>query len=137
VIGLDTNILLRLLLKDDEQQLLTVMAALDSISEDEPAVVNVIVIQEAVWVMTKTLAFPKQKVIKILKDLLDQDDLMIVSSAAVRKATAAWAGGKAEFADYLIAELNAEGGCRTTLTFDALAAQHPAFTPVIRRTPVR
>ena len=137
MIGLDTNILLRLLLKDDEQQLLAVMAALDSISEDEPAIVNAIVIQEAVWVMTKTLAFPKQKVLKILEVLLDQDDLMIVPSVAVRKATAAWAGGKAEFADYLIAELNAEGACHTTLTFDAMAAQHPAFTRVIRRTPLK
>jgi len=130
VIGLDTNTLLRLLVKDDEQQLRKLTATLESI-ETEPIVVNVVVIQEAVWVMSKVLGFSKTRVVTLLEDLLDQDDLVIVPESAVRKAAQGWAAGKAEFADYLIGELNAQAGCRTTLTFDTKAAQHPTFTRII------
>ena len=131
MIGLGTNTLLRLLVKDDEQQLRKLMAALESISDVEPVVVNVVVVQEAVWVMTKVLGFSKSRVVTLLQDLLDQDDLLVVPKSAVRQAVQGWAAGKAEFADYLIGELNAQSGCRTTLTFDTKPAQHPTFTRVV------
>jgi len=127
VIGLDTNTLLRLLVKDDEQQLRKLTASIEA----EPLVVNIVVIQEAVWVMSKVLGFSKTRVVTLLEDLLDQDDLVIVPESAVRKAAQGWAAGQAEFADYLIGELNAQAGCRTTLTFDTKAAQHPTFTRII------
>ena len=127
MIGLDTNTLLRLLVKDDEQQLRKLTASIEA----EPLVVNIVVIQEAVWVMSKVLGFSKTRVVTLLEDLLDQDDLVIVPESAVRKAAQGWAAGQAEFADYLIGELNAQAGCRTTLTFDTKAAQHPTFTRII------
>lgn len=128
MIGLDTNVLLRFLLRDNEEQYDRAVRSLQKILPDEEAFVSSVVIQEAVWVMLKVSALPKTAVIQALDELADQDDLIIPQRDALKRALAAWAEGPAGFADYFIAELNIEEGCRTTLTFDAKAAKHSAFT---------
>lgn len=130
MIGLDTNIVLRLILQDDAEHYSRADAALRSMTPDESVFVGPVVVQEAVRAMLKVRAMSKTAVLQLLRDLLEQDDLVIGGRAALERALDSWDGGPADFADYFIAELNVEAGCRSTLTFDAKAAKHPAFSPV-------
>ena len=128
MIGLDTNVLLRLLLRDDAAQAgVAEKAFASSASPDEPAVINAVVLSEAVWAMRKVYALPKEKVVAILRGLLAQSDISVVPDEPVSRALAAWEQGAAEFSDYLIAEINLEIGCEFTFTFDRAAAKADAF----------
>lgn len=131
MIGVDTNVLLRLLLRDDAAQSAAaekMFAA--SVSVEEPAVINAITLSEAVWALRNVYALPKENVLAILDGLLAQSDVEIVPEEAVRRALTAWSRGSAEFADYLVAEINRAIGCTTTFTFDRAAATADGFTLV-------
>lgn len=128
MIALDTNVLLRLLLRDDARQATAAEKAFAaSASPDDPAVINAVVLSEAVWAMRKVYALPKDKVVAILRGLLAQSDISIVPDEPAQRALAAWEQGAAEFSDYLIAEINREIGCEFTVTFDRAAAKADAF----------
>lgn len=54
--------------------------------------------------------------------------LRLASKALVRRALQAYAAAPATgFSDCMIAQLNAEAGCETTLTFDKRAAKGAGF----------
>jgi len=128
VIALDTNVLLRLLLRDHAKQAAAAEKAFASaVSPDEPAVINAVVLSEAVWAMRKVYALPKDKVVAILRGLLAQSDISVVPDEPAHRALAAWEQGAAEFSDYLIAEINREIGCEFTFTFDRTAAKADTF----------
>lgn len=127
MIALDTNVLLRLLLRDDARQAAAAEKAFAaSAAPDEPAVINAAVLSEAVWAMRKVYALPKDKIVA-LRGLLAQSDISVVPDEPAHRALAAWEQGAAEFSDYLIAEINREIGCESTFTFDRLVAKSDAF----------
>lgn len=129
MIGLDTNVLLRLLLRDHPAQAATAEKAFaSSVTPDDPAVINAVVLSEAVWAMRKVYSLPKERVIEILRGLLAQSDISVVPEEPVQRALLAWERGAAEFSDYLIAEINIEIGCEFTFTFDRAAAKADGFT---------
>ena len=128
MIALDTNVLLRLLLRDDERQAAAAEKAFAaSVSFQDPAVINAVVLSEAVWAMRKVYALPKQKVVAILRGLLVQSDISVVPHEPVQRALATYEVGAGEFSDYLIAEINIEIGCSATFTFDRAAARSASF----------
>lgn len=47
--------------------------------------------------------------------------------AATMRAIELYKRGPADFADYLIGEMNQLAGCKATLTFDEDAARHSTF----------
>jgi len=51
-----------------------------------------------------------------------------IGRQAAKVALDAFASGSADFADYLIAALDREAGCETTLTFDKTAAKIRGFS---------
>jgi predicted nucleic-acid-binding protein len=131
MIGLDTNVLLRLFVEeDDPQQSARVRALIEQAGSEQPCLVNVVVLAEFAWALGKSLRRPKQDVIKYLDAMLHSDDLQIERSAAARAALAAYRAGKADFSDYLIAAVNAELGCASTASFDREALKSKPFSPV-------
>jgi len=126
MIGVDTNVLVRLLVQDDVAQ---VEAAERAIllhgSADEPIVVNAINLAEIAWVLRSRYGYGKPHILELLTGLLEQDDVIALPEEPLHRALDAWAKGRAGLADYLIAELNADHGCSTTVTFDREAAKHP------------
>jgi predicted nucleic-acid-binding protein len=59
--------------------------------------------------------------------LLAGAQLQIDRRATVRQALQDYSTGSADFADCLIARLNAEVDCERTVTFDRKAARHADF----------
>ena len=128
MIGVDTNILLRLLVGDDAAQLRAADHLVNAAErEEDPVFVSPVVIVEMEWVLRRTYRFGKTQIADTLEQLCSRTYVVIDDVEAVRTALTAWRTGKADFADYLIAALARQRGARTTMTFDRDAAETGAF----------
>jgi len=129
LIGLDTNVLVRLCVRDDSDQ---VEAALRLLSGVPPASVrvSVIVLAELAWTLLRRYRLDKAALIATVESLLSRVELDIEGRGAVMTALEWYRNGNADFADYLIAALNREAGAAPTYTFDEMAASNSAFVLV-------
>jgi predicted nucleic-acid-binding protein len=131
MIGLDSNVLVRLLTNDDRSQ---AAAALALMSRDphEPLVISALVLAEVAWVLRRRYAYDRKEIGSALAYLIRIERLFICEREAVVQAVFRFTDdlSHADFADYLIQALNAEAGADTTFTFDADAALEHGFAPV-------
>ena len=129
MIGLDTNVLVRLCVRDHPDQ---VEAALRLLSGVPPASVrvSVVVLAELTWTLLRRYRLDKAALIATVEGLLSRVELDIEGRGAVMTALRWYRGGNADFADYLIAALNREAGAAPTYTFDERAASSSAFALV-------
>lgn len=124
--GLDTNVLLRFVLRDDEAQARSAKAAIDHAAADgEPLLVGLLVLLETEWVLRSRARLKKKLVIGVLQQLLETLDLRVESPETLEQALEAYESGPADFADCLINARYQEIGCEAMLTFDARAAKLP------------
>lgn len=129
MIGLDTNVLLRLFI-DDSQQYDRARRFFDAVSARETCVVNAVVLVEFAWTLVRGFKKKRHEVAHLIAELLSADDVEIQHRSAAEGALDAYRHGRADFPDYLLAAINAELGCASTATFDRAALDHPAFSPV-------
>ena len=119
MIGLDTNVLLRYLLQDDEVQGERASRAISQASVQRKTLfINVIVLCEAVWVLESVYGYRKPKLIEILDRLLETSGFEIDQHDLVRRAVDDYRTHKADFADCLIGRSNEAHSCEHTLTFE-------------------
>ena len=129
MIGLDTNVLVRYVTRDDERQWKRVDAYLEKhCSSKSPGWISCIVLCEFVWVLSRGYEYAKSDVSKLLEQLSHTIELRLESHDCVRGAIEDYKVGKADFSDYLIGRLNKERGCDTTVTLDRKASSHARFT---------
>ena len=109
MIGVDTNILLRLWLNDDPAQNKRIDALL---------LVTDVVLVESVW--TLKAAFDQDKAAQTLavRSLLDETAFAFEDRAAVEQALAWFEQGACGFSDCLVVAKHAHKGFKSTLTFD-------------------
>ncbi len=128
MIGLDTNVLVRLLVEDDRRQSGRAAGVLrEACTAESPGYVNHIVLCELVWVLQARYRFGRAAIAGTVKALSQSSDVRLENPAAVRRALDSFVAGSADFADCLVGILNREAGCGTTLTFDRAAAALPDF----------
>jgi len=85
VIGIDTNILVRIITRDDEKQS---QIALDYVSNSStPFVMNHIVICELVWVLESAYKYDKKQIIKALECILKVKQFLILEKNSVSVAS--------------------------------------------------
>ena len=131
MIGLDTNVLLRLFIgKDDPRQSERARSFVAEQSKTGPLSVNVIVLAEFVWVLAKSLKMPKNDIAKYLDGLLQSDDLEVQRRPVAVAALAAYRKGRADYADFLLALVNVDLGCQSTASFDEKALKSELFSTV-------
>ncbi len=130
MIGLDTNVLLRLFLEDDPGQNERARQFVASAARDAPLYINSIVLVEFVWVLLRSAKLGKARVVSIIEAILTSDDLEVMHVDCAREALESYRLGKADFADYYLSSMNVELGCSATATFDTTAATDSFFTPV-------
>jgi predicted nucleic-acid-binding protein len=131
VIGLDTNVLVRYVVEDDQVQSKIAADFIErECSRASPGWINRIVLCEFVWVLARSYQFDREQIAEAIEGLLNSDDLVIESRDEVSEALAVFQGRHVDdFADALIAFGNLSSGCRATATFDRRAARMPnAFT---------
>ena len=131
MIGLDSNVLLRAVLKDDKLWSGPADAFISTnCTIEQPGYINTIVLAEIVWVLRRRPEFDRHKLAEFVEGLLDADNLVIGEEASVIAALEHFRRGKAGFVDYLIAELNQGAGAAPTFTLDGDANLHGAFAPI-------
>ena len=127
--GIDTNVIIRYIVQDDpEQSLLATQFMEKEISAAEPGVVNAVVLCEVVWVLRGAYGYTKPDIVRVLEALLSAAEIDLPRSEAAWKALYLFKRGAADFSDYFLAEINADHGCDTTVTFDKKAGNHSLFT---------
>jgi predicted nucleic-acid-binding protein len=129
MIGLDTNVLLRLF-DDDPAQCERARRFVDAATADEPCLVNPIVLAEFAWTLATNFKKKRSEIARLIEGVLSMDDLEIPYRRSAQGAVAALRTGKADFPDYFLAAINFELGCASTATFDRAALDSPAFSRV-------
>ncbi|MEZ5614389.1 MAG: type II toxin-antitoxin system VapC family toxin [Rhodocyclaceae bacterium] len=124
MIGLDTNVLLRYIVRDDAAQAKAAGRLIEArCSKDAPGHVSHIVLAELAWVLGRGYGYAKAEVVKVMEAILSSAELKVQESAPAWAALRAFQSGQADFADYLIGAVNESCGCETTCTFDKRAAK--------------
>jgi predicted nucleic-acid-binding protein len=128
VIGLDTNVLVRLLVLDDRHQTETARRIVaEHCSAEEPGFVNLIVLCECVWVLKSTYGYTSSEIARVIEVLLQASHVTVEAADLVRSGLRAHASRLGDFTDVLLAEVNSSRGCEWTATFDKRAAKIPGF----------
>ena len=128
MIGLDTNVVVRFLTRDDEIQFKGAQSAIQAARRaQEPLFIGIPVLLETVWVLQRAYGVDRRAVATTIHGLLESSDLILENEALVETALDAFQTGSADFADYVIGLGNLAAGCRNTLTFDDRAARFAAF----------
>lgn len=117
--GLDTNVLVRYLVKDDKKQAEKASAYLrKSTASGENCFINTIVLCELVWVLESAYDYGKQEIADVLEKILVTKQFEIESKDIARQAMHDYRRGSGDFADYLIGRINQVRGCDVTASFD-------------------
>ena len=128
MIALDTNVLVRFLVEDDEAQSRAAAAVITRAGRaDEELFVSDIALCEVVWVLSSSYDIPKPEIVGILRRLLHARQLTFRASDVLASALEAYAGGKGDFADYLVREDARAAGCDSVLTFDKTLLKEDGF----------
>lgn len=128
MIGLDTNVLIRYIVRDDEAQADAATRLIESrCTEDEPGFVNLVVLCEISWVLARGYKYDRETVAQVIRGLLSAAELAVDQSETAWRALTAFEAGRADFADYVIGAHNRGEQAHPTYTFDRSAATHPDF----------
>ena len=131
MLGIDTNVLVRFLVRDDEAQFEKARRLIKrEIGADENVFVNLLVPLEIEWVLRGRYSLRKTKIIEAISGLLDATEVKFEDEPAIEEALFIWKDGTAEFADCRIGAYNRRIRCRATATFDAKAVRLPGFMPL-------
>ncbi|TPK77147.1 type II toxin-antitoxin system VapC family toxin [Mesorhizobium sp. B2-4-15] len=121
-IGVDTNVLLRMVLNDDAEQRAKALVFGNGLSEDNPGFVSLIVLVEFNWSLISRYKLPKEQVLTAIQRLLKIRTLVFEDFDAIVVALERSNMPQVDFADALIAEHNRNLGCSHTVTFGQRAA---------------
>ena len=119
MIGLDTNILLRLWLNDEPAQNRRIDALLaEHGSMPGSLLVSDVVLAEAMWTLRSTYAQGKAAQLLAVRSLLEEAAFAFEDREAVLLAVSMFEDGSCGFADCLVAAKHARLDCDFTATFD-------------------
>ena len=129
MLGIDTNVLVRFLVRDDQTQFEKARKLLKrEVSNGRRVFINQLVLLETEWVLRSRYGLAKTLMLDTISRLLDAPDIQLEDEPAVEEALFIWRDANADFADCLIGARNRRLGCRATVTFDTKASKLSGFT---------
>lgn len=130
MIALDTNVLLRFLIRDDEGQARAAAALLQELTVEEPGYISREVAIELVWTLKNHYGFSRERVATVFNDLIVSAALRLEAASDVARAAQEYRRGGADLADRMIAAAARRAGAVPLYTFDRKAARLPGVTLV-------
>jgi len=128
MLGLDTNVLVRFLVRDHEAQFERARRLIKrEIGAQEKVLISLLVLLETEWVLRSRYGLQKNQITDAISGLLDATELELEDEPAIEEALYLWKDSAADFADCLIGAHHRRLGCRATATFDAKAVKLPGF----------
>ena len=124
MIALDTNILVRYIIDDDDAaQARAARALMDELTLDSPGFVCREVLVELVWVLDRAYGFSRDRIASVVEGLCLSAQLRVEALDDVIRAARDFGRGGAEFADRMIAAAARRAGATALYTFDRQAAR--------------
>jgi predicted nucleic-acid-binding protein len=128
MIGIDTNVLVRLIVADEPRQAAIARNFIrDRCSSSDPGYVSNVVLAEIAWILATGYGYSRLQVADALERIMETVQLQIESSTDVAAALVEYRAGPADFADCLIGQTNRTADCSHTVTFDRKAAKLDTF----------
>ena len=122
--ALDTNVLVRYLVQDDDRQLAAARKLiLAAVGAGETLYVPITVLLELEWVLRSSFGFEKEQIVATLSSLLATVELSFESEAAAEIALALYQRGQADFSDCVHVALAHAAGQSPLWTFDRAASK--------------
>ncbi|KYF51064.1 hypothetical protein BE08_22765 [Sorangium cellulosum] len=118
MVAFDTNVVVRLLLRDDAAQAKKAEQAFLRHARGDGVFVPLVVLVETVWVLAYTYELGRKAIHEHLLSLIRTRGVVIDEADLVQDALDAYVKGSADFADYVILAATRREGCRALLTFD-------------------
>lgn len=123
MIAIDTNVLVRYLVRDDARQAEAARELLDGLSAERPAFICREVMIETVWVLERAYRFAREQIAAAVGDLVTAVSLVVEAADAVSRSAVRYAQGGADFADLMIAEAADRAEAWPLFTFDRRLAR--------------
>jgi len=114
----DTNVIVRLCVRDDDEQYGRAESVFRLATAGAGAWLSSVVLAEVAWVLRVAYKFDRPTTAATLRRLLAIDGVHVEDEVTARLALAAFEAGSADFADYLILESARRGGALPLHTFD-------------------
>lgn len=126
--AIDTNVLVRFLVNDDQAQAQLVRRYLQSAEKQRGTLfVPLLVVLETIWVLDFAYGIERDEIIAVMSDLLLLPILEFENRQVVQKVISSAADKRFDLPDLLIAEAAHMAGCQTVLTLDKKAAKSELF----------
>jgi predicted nucleic-acid-binding protein len=126
MIGLDTNVLVRMIVRDDPVQTPVAARILEE-AEEDGLFVSLVVLAEVASVLDRGYRYAPAKVFDAIARILEGREFYVEARGLAVEALKEARVAKCEYADALIALLGREGGASSTLTFDIRAKRLPTM----------
>ena len=118
MVAFDTNVVVRLLLRDDATQAKKAEHAFLRHARGEGVFLPLVVLVETAWVLAYTYELSRSAIHDHLLALTRTRGVVVDEAERVQEALDAYATGSADFADYVILAGTRRAGCKALLTFD-------------------
>jgi predicted nucleic-acid-binding protein len=129
MIGIDTSVMVRYLVIDNEGESARASALIDeAATRGEHLFVPHLVLSETATVLERAYGVPREEVCTLLRGLVASRQLHIEAPAIVNRAIAGYQKGRGDLADYLIREHARMAGCDAVVTFDRVVLGDSGFT---------
>jgi len=121
--AIDTNVLIRFLVKDDARQAETVYRLFKKTeSSKEALLVPITVVLETIWVLESAYNIPREEILDSINELLLMPILEFEAPSAILNFVSFAKETNVDLSDILIAHSALSAGCESILTFDKQAA---------------
>ncbi|MBI4704913.1 MAG: type II toxin-antitoxin system VapC family toxin [Deltaproteobacteria bacterium] len=128
MIALDTNVLVRFLVDDDQIQADKAARLLRRAAHRrERLFVSDVVVCEMVWVLRSCYQVTREEIAATIESMLKTRQLLFASPDLLAHALHAYRSGQGDFADYVIRERARQAGCDRVATFDGALVREAGF----------
>jgi predicted nucleic-acid-binding protein len=114
----DTNVIVRLCVRDDEEQYGRAELVFRRAIARGGAWLSSVVLAEVAWVLRVSYKFDRATIAATLRRLIATDGVHVEDEVTARLGLTAFEAGSADFADYLILESARRAGALPLHTFD-------------------
>jgi len=129
VIAVDTNVLVRFLVRDDEKQAEVVRKRLKRAERERECLkIPLLVVLEMVWVLESAYEKTKTEILDAIRDMRQMPVFEFEADGVVERFLNDGDKHKVDLADILIAHSAETAGCEGGITFDRAAAKLSFFT---------
>lgn len=130
MIALDTNVIVRYLVRDDLQQAEAARGLLESLTTERQGYICREVVVELVWVLERAYRFSRSRVATVLEQLLVSEGLVFEVADDVAQAAFHYRTGGEGFSDLMILAAARRSEAHPVYTFDKRASRLEGVTLV-------